>query len=122
MPRVTKEIRVFLVSRVKRDTREILASLDSLGLLVYRALMERKEREACRAFLVSQVQREPAETLDSKGNLETEASLEKRVMKALQVHRAPKSLLKETSDSQEILAYLDLEGPLGFLDIKDSKV
>lgn len=120
--RVIKEIRVFLVSRVKRDTREILASLDSLGLLVYRALMERKEREGCRVFPVSQVQREPAETLDSKENLATEDSPEKRVVKALQVHRGPKSLLKETSDSQEILACLDLEAPPGFLDIKDSKV
>lgn len=53
--RVIKEIRVFLVSRVKQDIKEILAFLDSLVLLVYRALMERKEREDYRVFLVSQV-------------------------------------------------------------------
>lgn len=54
--------------------------------------------------------------------METEDSLEKKVMKAPQVHQAPKSLLKETSDSQEIQAYLDLEDQLGSLDIKDTKV
>lgn len=100
----------------------ILAFLDSLGLLDFQALMERREREDYRVFLASQVRRAPSETLDSKENLETEDSLEKKVMKALQVRRAPKSLLKETSVSLETQAYQDLKDQLDFLDIKDSKV
>lgn len=117
-----KEIRVCLVSRARRDTRAIPAFLDSRGLLDYRALTERREREDYRVSLASRVQRVAVETLDSKESWETEDFLEKKVMKALQVRRAPRSLLKETSVSRGIQAYQDLKDQLGFLDIKDSKV
>lgn len=99
-----------------------LEFLDFLDNLVFQVLMDRRERGDCRVSLASQVQRVISGTEESKENLETEDSREKRVLTAPLVPLAPTPSLKETLGSQGFKAYRDPRVHLGSLDRKDNKV
>lgn len=120
--RETKETRVTRVSRERPDKRgstEVLGSLDNLA---FQVSMDRRESWACRVCPASQVQRVISGTLDSKENLETEDSQEKRVLMVPLVPLAPASSSKETLGSQEFKAYRDPRANKGSSGRKDSKV